>query len=71
MQVAVLDTGLIDFRLLDFQWLWSVYGLAHVHYIFQSQVAVWDTRSFDRPVFTLPESKPISKIGWCLTRLVL
>lgn len=31
-------------------------------------VAVWDVRSFDRPVFTLPESKHVAKIGWCLTR---
>ncbi|KAK7109429.1 GATOR2 complex protein MIOS-like [Littorina saxatilis] len=34
----------------------------------ESQVAVWDTRSFDRPVFTLQEAKPVSKISWCLTR---
>ncbi|KAK7500780.1 hypothetical protein BaRGS_00008024 [Batillaria attramentaria] len=34
----------------------------------ESQVAVWDVRSFDRPILTFQESKPVAKISWCLTR---
>ncbi|KAL8558525.1 hypothetical protein ACOMHN_038849 [Nucella lapillus] len=34
----------------------------------ENQVAVWDIKKFDRPVFTLQEAKPVSKISWCLTR---
>ncbi|XP_076467214.1 GATOR2 complex protein MIOS-like [Babylonia areolata] len=34
----------------------------------ESQVAVWDVKKFDRPVFTLQEPKHVSKISWCLTR---
>ncbi|XP_025096511.1 GATOR complex protein MIOS-like isoform X2 [Pomacea canaliculata] len=34
----------------------------------ETQVAVWDTRMFDRPILTLQENKPVSKISWCPTR---
>lgn len=34
----------------------------------ESQVAVWDVRSFDRPILTFQENKAVSKISWCLTR---
>ncbi|XP_046689456.1 GATOR complex protein MIOS isoform X1 [Silurus meridionalis] len=36
---------------------------------FEGQVAIWDLRRFEKPVFTLPEqAKPLTKAAWCPTR---
>uniref|UniRef100_A0A1B6CGC5 MIOS-like alpha-solenoid domain-containing protein n=1 Tax=Clastoptera arizonana TaxID=38151 RepID=A0A1B6CGC5_9HEMI len=35
---------------------------------FENQIAIWDTRSFEKPVLTLPQAKPVSKLLWCPTR---
>ncbi|KAL5006541.1 hypothetical protein ScPMuIL_015347 [Solemya velum] len=32
-------------------------------------VSVWDLRSFERPILTLQEARPVIKIDWCPTRL--
>lgn len=34
----------------------------------ENQIAVWDTRSFEKPVLTLPQTKPVLKVSWCPTR---
>ncbi|XP_046334805.1 GATOR complex protein MIOS-like [Haliotis rufescens] len=34
----------------------------------ENQVSVWDLRSFEKPVLTLPENKSVVKISWCPTR---
>ncbi|GBP16081.1 GATOR complex protein MIOS [Eumeta japonica] len=31
-------------------------------------LCVWDTRAFERPLLSLPQHKPLSKILWCPTR---
>lgn len=35
---------------------------------FDNQIAIWDTRSFEKPVLTLPQTKPVLKVLWCPTR---
>ncbi|XP_041365811.1 GATOR complex protein MIOS-like [Gigantopelta aegis] len=34
----------------------------------ENQVAIWDLRSFEKPILTLPEAKNVIKISWCPTR---
>ncbi|XP_075236939.1 GATOR complex protein mio isoform X2 [Lycorma delicatula] len=34
----------------------------------ENQIAIWDTRSFEKPILTLPQAKPVLKIIWCPTR---
>ncbi|KAL1137877.1 hypothetical protein AAG570_009573 [Ranatra chinensis] len=53
----------------------AVHGLtvsAHNDYqvasFVDTQIAVWDTRSFDKPVLTMPQIKPVTKLLWCPTR---
>ncbi|KTF80047.1 hypothetical protein cypCar_00040449, partial [Cyprinus carpio] len=39
---------------------------------FEGQVAIWDLRKFEKPVFTLTEQpKPLTKVAWCPTRMGL
>ncbi|RZF47041.1 hypothetical protein LSTR_LSTR012618 [Laodelphax striatellus] len=38
---------------------------------FENQIVIWDMRSFDKPVLTLQQSKPVTKILWCPTRFNL
>jgi hypothetical protein len=53
----------------------AVYGLAvdphkeqNLASFMENQVAVWDTRNFEKPIVTLSQPKPISKLLWCPTR---
>jgi len=34
----------------------------------ENQISVWDTRNFEKPVLTLTQSKPVTKVLWCPTR---
>ncbi|PSN33611.1 WD repeat-containing protein mio [Blattella germanica] len=34
----------------------------------ENQISVWDTRNFEKPVVTLTQSRPVTKILWCPTR---
>ncbi|KAF4529781.1 hypothetical protein B566_EDAN016665, partial [Ephemera danica] len=34
----------------------------------ENQIAIWDTRNFEKPIVTLSQAKPISKLLWCPTR---
>ncbi|KAK3592025.1 hypothetical protein CHS0354_031537 [Potamilus streckersoni] len=34
----------------------------------ESHIALWDTRSFEKPLLTLQETKPVITIDWCPTR---
>ncbi|XP_059175424.1 GATOR complex protein MIOS-A-like isoform X2 [Physella acuta] len=34
----------------------------------ENQVAIWDTRSFDRPINIITENKNVVKISWCPTK---
>lgn len=34
----------------------------------ENQVVIWDIRAFDKPVYTVPQGKPVTKILWCPTR---
>lgn len=36
-----------------------------------STVCIWDMRNFEKPVLSLQQTKPISKISWCPTQWVL
>ncbi|XP_039295830.1 GATOR complex protein MIOS-B [Nilaparvata lugens] len=38
---------------------------------FENQIVIWDMRSFDKPVLTLYQPKPVTKILWCPTRFNL
>ncbi len=39
---------------------------------FEGQVAIWDLRKFEKPVFTLTEQpKTLTKVAWCPTRMGL
>ena len=33
-----------------------------------NQIQIWDTRNFDKPVVTLEQERPVSRISWCPTR---
>lgn len=53
----------------------AIYGLCvdphndkHLASFIESQVCIWDTRNFERPLITLQHSKPVLKIGWSPTR---
>uniref|UniRef100_A0A0A9ZA57 WD repeat-containing protein mio n=3 Tax=Lygus hesperus TaxID=30085 RepID=A0A0A9ZA57_LYGHE len=53
----------------------AVYGVTAAPYsncmlasYVESQVAIWDIRAFEKPVLSLQQSKPITKILWCPTR---
>ncbi|BES96654.1 missing oocyte, meiosis regulator, homolog (Drosophila) [Nesidiocoris tenuis] len=53
----------------------AVYGVTAAPYsnfmlasYLESQVSIWDIRAFEKPVLTLLQSKPITKILWCPTR---
>lgn len=53
----------------------AVYGLAvdpqadhRLASFVDSQIYVWDTRNFEKPVLSLSQSKPVSKVSWCPTR---
>uniref|UniRef100_A0A0B6ZZ52 Uncharacterized protein n=1 Tax=Arion vulgaris TaxID=1028688 RepID=A0A0B6ZZ52_9EUPU len=35
----------------------------------ESQVAIWDLRSFDRPINIITENKNVMKLSWCPTKL--
>ncbi|KAG8224206.1 hypothetical protein J437_LFUL002662 [Ladona fulva] len=34
----------------------------------EGQISVWDLRNFDKPILSLSQSKPITKLLWCPTR---
>ncbi|XP_069700640.1 GATOR2 complex protein MIOS [Periplaneta americana] len=34
----------------------------------ENQISVWDTRNFEKPVLTLSQSRPVTKVLWCPTR---
>lgn len=34
----------------------------------ENQISIWDTRNFEKPVLTLTQSKPVTKVLWCPTR---
>ncbi|XP_063233237.1 GATOR2 complex protein MIOS isoform X2 [Bacillus rossius redtenbacheri] len=34
----------------------------------ENQAAIWDTRNFEKPILTLGQSRPVSKVLWCPTR---
>ncbi|XP_015608765.1 GATOR complex protein MIOS-B [Cephus cinctus] len=34
----------------------------------ENQITIWDTRYFEKPVLTLPQSRPVTKVLWCPTR---
>lgn len=36
----------------------------------ENQIAIWDIRAFEKPVLTLPQGKPVTKIMWCPTRYI-
>ncbi|KAJ8313969.1 hypothetical protein KUTeg_008530 [Tegillarca granosa] len=42
------------------------FRLASFH---ENQVSVWDVRNFEKPILTLPETRPVMKINWCPTRM--
>ncbi|CAL1531728.1 unnamed protein product [Lymnaea stagnalis] len=44
----------------------DVYRLASY---MENQVAIWDTRSFDRPINIITESKNVVKLSWCPTKI--
>ncbi|CAG2055807.1 unnamed protein product [Timema podura] len=53
----------------------AVYGLVvdpHSDYqiasFFENQIAIWDTRNFEKPILTLTQSKHVTKVLWCPTR---
>ncbi|KAJ9588221.1 hypothetical protein L9F63_018385 [Diploptera punctata] len=53
----------------------SVYGLVvdphkdhQLASFVENQISVWDTRNFEKPVLTLTQNKPVTKIHWCPTR---
>uniref|UniRef100_T1HA87 Zinc_ribbon_16 domain-containing protein n=1 Tax=Rhodnius prolixus TaxID=13249 RepID=T1HA87_RHOPR len=52
--------------------VFGVTGPPRSSYLFASyvenQIAIWDIRSLDKPVLTLPQAKPVIKISWCPTR---
>lgn len=33
-----------------------------------NQITIWDTRCFEKPVLTLPQSRQVTKVQWCPTR---
>lgn len=33
-----------------------------------SSVCIWDLRNFEKPVLSLQQPKPISKVSWCPTQ---
>ncbi|CAG5125732.1 unnamed protein product, partial [Candidula unifasciata] len=35
----------------------------------ESQVAIWDLRSFDRPINIITENKNVTKLSWCPTKI--
>nr|CAD7262749.1 unnamed protein product [Timema shepardi] len=53
----------------------AVYGLVvdpHNDYqiasFFENQIAIWDTRNFEKPILTLTQNKHVTKVLWCPTR---
>ncbi|XP_063974813.1 GATOR2 complex protein MIOS [Diachasmimorpha longicaudata] len=42
----------------------SYHVVSHV----ENQITIWDTRYFEKPVLTLPQSRPVIKVLWCPTR---
>ncbi|XP_015172042.1 PREDICTED: WD repeat-containing protein mio [Polistes dominula] len=40
------------------------YLLSHV----DNQITIWDTRWFEKPILTLSQGKPVTKVLWCPTR---
>lgn len=42
----------------------SYHLVSHV----ENQITIWDTRYFEKPVLTLPQSRQIIKVLWCPTR---
>ncbi|KAJ8313577.1 hypothetical protein KUTeg_008138 [Tegillarca granosa] len=43
--------------------------IMYFYFLFQNQVSVWDVRNFEKPILTLPETRPVMKINWCPTRM--
>lgn len=53
----------------------SVYGICidpnddrHLASFVESQMSVWDTRNFEKPILTLLHTKPLLRIAWCPTK---
>lgn len=53
----------------------AVYGICtdphddrHLASFVDNQIAVWDTRNFEKPIMTLGHTKPLLKISWCPTK---
>lgn len=44
------------------------HNVYHVVSSVDNQITIWDTRSFEKPVLTLPQARQISKVLWCPTR---
>ncbi|KAJ8949341.1 hypothetical protein NQ314_008261 [Rhamnusium bicolor] len=47
------------------------YGDRHLASFHDNQIFVWDLRNFEKPVLTLPQTKPLLKIAWCPTKFSL
>ncbi|GLH08738.1 GATOR complex protein MIOS [Gryllus bimaculatus] len=53
----------------------AVYGLAvdphndcQLASYYENQISIWDTRNFEKPVLTVTQGKPVTKVLWCPTR---
>ncbi|XP_066997693.2 GATOR2 complex protein MIOS isoform X2 [Anabrus simplex] len=53
----------------------AVYGLAvdpcndyQLASFVENQISIWDTRNFEKPVLTVTQPKPVTKVLWCPTR---
>ncbi|KAK0099087.1 hypothetical protein PV326_006551 [Microctonus aethiopoides] len=43
-------------------------NIHHLVSYVDNQITIWDTRYFEKPVLTLPQTRPIVKVLWCPTR---
>lgn len=40
----------------------------HLASFIENNVFVWDTRNFEKPIWTQHHNKPLMKIAWCPTK---
>ncbi|XP_034949422.1 GATOR complex protein MIOS [Chelonus insularis] len=44
------------------------HNVCHLVSHVDNQITIWDTRYFEKPMLTLPQSRPVTKVLWCPTR---